>query len=168
MLRIVRRGKEERTEERSSTPEQSQAKIEPWKPRDGVTNCVVLPGGHVRRRLTLDDWIWQHRGSVPLWSSFRWVVGWKPDWSRFKREEGTGNCVDKIAFLRSITMKERKEVGQWFPTFWKLSLHSHFCYQLSGKSYFCRNLVITIKIFFPLLTAVISGCFLPLLWQCLS
>lgn len=44
-------------------------------------------------------------------------MGWKPDWSGFRREEGTRNHMDEITFLRSLTMKERKEVGQWFSYF---------------------------------------------------
>lgn len=48
-----------RTEEGSSPPEQSQVRTEPWKAKDGVTNCVMLLGGHVRR-LTLGDCLWQH------------------------------------------------------------------------------------------------------------
>lgn len=67
-------------------------------------------------------------------------------------EKGRGEWEQRgqAALLRHSTMKERKEVGQWLPTFWKLSYVVPSAYQLSGKSYFCRNLVITIQIFFPL------------------
>lgn len=40
--------------------EQSQGKTVSWKPRNGVTHCVVLPRGHVRRGLMIDGCIWQH------------------------------------------------------------------------------------------------------------
>lgn len=36
----------------------------------GWSDCVVLLRSHIRRRLMLDDWIWQHKGPVPLGSSW--------------------------------------------------------------------------------------------------
>lgn len=58
-----------RTEEESSTQDQEGAAGEAGEKsgKDGIleakqwSDCVVLPRGHSRWELMIDDWIWQHR-----------------------------------------------------------------------------------------------------------